>query len=120
MSGIYIASKTVHAPMWLAFRAAGHQITCTWINEAGPGESPSMSDLWIRCINEAMEAEVLILYCREGEQLKGAYVELGAALAHGVPCIWVGPKLASVADHPGIVHLPTMDEAITVASKAVL
>jgi hypothetical protein len=117
MSGIYIASKTIHAPKWLAFRAAGHKITCSWIDEAKPGDSPSLENLWVRCINEAREADVLILYCEEGEQLKGAYVELGAALAHEVPCIWVGPKLASAANHPLITHVFNMvDEALPLAA----
>src|SRR5688572_586727 len=66
---IYIASKTIHAPKWLALRAAGWPIIATWIDEAGPGDSPDLADLSKRCIREAAHATRTILYGEPGEVL---------------------------------------------------
>ena len=44
----------------------------------------------MRCITEATAASALVLYCRPGETLKGALIEVGAALAACVPIYCVG------------------------------
>ena len=112
--GIYIASKVAHADRWRLLRdKIGYPIISTWIDEAGVGESQDLSDLWDRCITEASSAEVLVLNCEPGEMLKGGWVELGAALASGVPVIAVGIDAFSVANHRGIRHMPSMKEVMT-------
>ena len=88
--GVYIASKTKHAQRWKDLRASGVPIVSTWIDEAGEGETKSYADLWSRCIREAMTAERFIIYAEPGEVLKGALVEMGAAIAAGVPVFSVG------------------------------
>lgn len=100
---IYIASKTKHANKWRKLRAKGHNIISTWIDEAGPGMSADLKDLAIRCIDEAKSADRLILFAREDDVLKGALVEVGAALASGVPVYVVGysPSYATALNqHP--------------------
>ena len=87
---IYIASKTRHAAKWRALRSDGYDIISTWIDEAGPGESQDLPDLAKRCVSEAKSADVLVLYCEPGDVLKGALIEVGAALACGVPVREVG------------------------------
>ena len=87
--GIYIASKIKHAPIWRALRDKGIPIISSWIDEAEPGQTEDFADLWTRCINEASHAGALILYAEEGEVLKGAYIEVGAALASKVPVFLV-------------------------------
>lgn len=87
---IYIASKTRHADKWKALRAEGHNIISTWIDEAGKGESDDLTDLAKRCVNEAKNADRLILFSDDDELLKGALIEVGAALAYGVPVYVVG------------------------------
>jgi len=52
-SGIYIASKSKHAPQWRALRDSGVPIISTWIDEAGEGETLDWTALWKRCIHEA-------------------------------------------------------------------
>ena len=112
--GIYIASKVAHADRWRLLRdKIGYPIISTWIDEAGVGESQDLSGLWDRCITEASSAEVLVLNCEPGEMLKGGWVELGAALASGVPVIAVGIDAFSVANHRGIRHMPSMKEVMT-------
>lgn len=109
MTGIYVASKTKHADRWRAWRSAGLPIISTWIDEAGPGESADLSDLWIRCIREASECELLVCYREADDVLKGAFIELGAALANGREVWAVGLSGFTVAHHPGIRHFDTLD-----------
>lgn len=88
--GVYIASKIVHAPRWRELRVAGVPINSTWIDEVGAGETKSYSDLWRRCIAEASSADALIAYVEHGESLRGAFVEIGAALGNNVSVFIVG------------------------------
>ena len=89
--GIYIASKTRHADKWRALRASGTTILSTWIDEAGTGETQDFADLWIRCVREAATCDALVFYAECGDVLKGAFVEVGAALAAGRPVYIVTP-----------------------------
>ena len=86
---IYISSKMYWAPEWRELRHAGWPIISTWIDEAGVGETASFSDLWNRCINEASSATGLILVGMQGDTLKGALIEVGAALAANIPVAMV-------------------------------
>jgi hypothetical protein len=110
-----MASKVRHAVTWKTLRSAGLPIISTWIDEAGPGESGDLADLWRRCIAEASTAEVLIVYRLSDEVLKGAWVEVGAALACGVPVYAVGIDGFTVAHAEGITHFPNLDVAIEAA-----
>ena len=103
MKTIYTASKTIHAPMWRKLRAEGYNIIATWIDEAGPGESESLPDLACRCITEPSDADVTVLYCEPHEILKGALVEVGAALASGRQVRVVGTAVNLVS---AFVHHP--------------
>ena len=78
---IYVSSKVKHALMWKGYRNQGFDIISTWIDEAEPGQSNDYADLAKRCIDEIKECDILLLYCEEGEILKGALIEVGAALA---------------------------------------
>lgn len=117
---IYTASRVRHAPLWLAARADGFDIISTWIDEAGEGQSVSMMDLWHRCVDEARSADALILY-REGEEmLKGALVEMGAALGAGIPVYAVGfsgadTKAFSFLNHPLVTRCETLKGAFAFA-----
>ncbi len=107
---IYIASKTKHAPKWRKLRANGLNIISTWIDEAGAGESIDLSDLAIRCIDEAKSADRLILYCEDADVLKGALIEVGAALAFGVPVFVVG---SSYSLQTALRHHPLWKKCLT-------
>lgn len=111
--GIYIASKTKHADRWRRLRDdAGLPIISTWIDEAGAGESGDLSDLWRRCILEASTASALVLYREPDDVLKGGWVELGAALACGVPVFAVGIEEFTIARDKRIRHFATLDAAL--------
>lgn len=81
MSKIYIASKVKHAKKWVDFR--DDRIISTWIYEAGEGESASYAALARRCLDEIRRCDWFVLYCEPSEILKGALIEVGAALALG-------------------------------------
>lgn len=54
--GLYVASRVKHAPMWQRERELGAPIISTWIDEAGEGETASMSELWERITREVLSA----------------------------------------------------------------
>lgn len=91
-NGIYVASRTRHARTWRELRAAGYPIVASWIDEAGPGETADYADLMWRCAYEASHAQAIVLYAEADDIAgwKGAWFELGAAVACGVPAFFVG------------------------------
>lgn|SRR3990167_5519652 len=116
--GIYMASKTKHAPMWRDMRQSGVPINSTWIYEAGAGESACLADLWLRCIGEAVCARALVVYREPDEVLKGAFIEVGAALAVGIPIFAVGCDEYSFTNHPLVTKCATLSEALLLAEEA--
>lgn len=115
--GIYIASKTRHADRWLAMRAAGAPIISTWIDEAGDGASIDLHDLWHRCISESCSCQTLIVYREPEDVLKGAWVEIGAALASGIPVYAVGLSGFTISNYRCIRHFESIEAAFTAASE---
>lgn len=117
-SGIYTASKTVHAQKWRELRAAGTPVIASWIDEAGVGETDDFADLWRRCIGEASRAAAVVLYREPGEVLKGAFIEAGAALAVGTPVHAVGCSEFSFVNHPLVTQHPNLSSAILAALES--
>lgn len=115
MGGIYIASKTKHAPKWIALRAQGVPIVSTWIDDAGYDATAGMVDLWERCVREAAHACALVVYHEPGDVLKGGFVEIGAALAHGVSVFVAGDPPGSWVHHPKVTRCVSLDAAVATA-----
>lgn len=113
--GIYIASKTRHADRWIKLREAGAPIISTWIDEAAPGASANLDDLWHRCIAESSSCAVLIVYREPEDILKGAWIEMGAALACGIPVFAVGMREYTVSKCRQLRHFDTINEAFEAA-----
>ncbi len=86
--GVYVASRasiSARGEMWRAFRAEGVVITSSWIDEDGPGQTPSMADLWERIQREISVSTHLVLYVEKTDlPLKGAFIEAGMALMTGL------------------------------------
>lgn len=104
----YIASKTVHARRWREIRAMGYSIISTWIDEADKGQSRDLVSLACRCISEPSSADFTILYCEEGEHLKFALAEVGAALASGKIVYVIGDCQSvspTMLEHPRCIQL---------------
>ncbi len=113
--GIYTASKTKHAHLWRDLRGAGAPIISTWIDEAGEGESGDLHDLWDRCISESRSCKALIVYREPQDVLKGAWVEIGAALAVGNPVYAVGLDGFTISKYRGIKHFSSLADAFKAA-----
>lgn len=118
MKKIYAASKTKHAQMWRQLRLK-YPIISTWIDEAGQGDTTDRSELARRCIAEVVECDFVVLYCEQDETMKGAFIEVGAALALNKEVRFIGkpenyPKVNSVfAEHPLWRNCKTLNEALT-------
>lgn len=84
---IYVASRASipeRAAMWHRLRDDGWQITSSWIDEAGEGETADFTDLWDRIMREIAAANKLVLFAEAGDfPLKGAILEAGIALGMG-------------------------------------
>jgi len=116
---IYIASKCKHGPRWQGLRASGIPIISTWIDESKDGDTSDWPDLWSRCIREAASCDALIVVCEPGETLKGAWVEVGAALAHNHPVIGVGCESFTVSHHELFSCVEKLGNALTMALEVV-
>jgi hypothetical protein len=116
---IYPASKSKHWPWWCALRAAGIPITASWIdapfNRDG-GEPVDWSLHWMRCVDEAAGADVVLMFAREDENQNGALIEVGAALASGKRVFLVTPHDWSWRHHPQVRRFDTLAGAIAATS----
>ncbi len=111
--GLYTASKTAHAPKWRALQEHGVRICSTWIHEAGKGETADFGDLWCRCVQESSGCTALLCYREPGEVLKGAFVEVGAALASDRLVMLVGDWDGfSFVHHPNAVLRDSVEHAL--------
>lgn len=84
---IYVASRASvpqRPKMWRSLRSQGWPIISTWIDEAGPGETADMGELWVRIEREIASARGLVLHAEASDfPLKGALIEVGLALGMG-------------------------------------
>ena len=109
---IYVASKTMHGPKWLKLRGAGVPIISSWIDQWQVGATDDWQQLWLACIREAIVAKALIVYREKEELLKGALIEVGAALAYDNPVYAIGCDDLSFINHPMVYRCATLDDAL--------
>ena len=113
---IYIASKTKHWGAWKSLRDdVGLNIISSWIDEAGEGDSIDLADLCNRCISECQQADAVIVYREDDDYLKGAFIEMGIALAANKLIYLVGPVLPERSPfraHKNVKQVPTIEAAI--------
>jgi hypothetical protein len=114
---IYVASKSKHGVMWRHLRADGIPIASTWIDEWEQGASDDLADLWVRCIGEVGLADALIAYHEPGDKWKGAFIEIGAALANGIPVYVVGDPPGSWVNHPLVHRCRSVGDALQEAGQ---
>ena len=119
--GIYVASKAKHGGDWKQMRDEMKVPVCsTWINQYEPGQTKDWSQLWIDCINEATNCDVLVAILRHKDEVpKGVLIEIGAALANNRPVYAVGFDDYSFINHPVITSFPTEYEAFVSAMKLI-
>lgn len=128
---IYVASRAslpARPAMWRQFRADGWPIISTWIDEAEAGQTDDLGELWRRIEREVTTATALIFYAEPDDiPLKGAYIEVGMALAAGVPVLVVTPGLNLTAPsyrpigswvcHPAVSFHRSPDAALRAAAQ---
>lgn len=126
----YVASRAsvpARPAMWRLLRASGWQITSTWIDEAGEGETADFTELWARVGMEIDAADALVLYAEKSDfPLKGALIEIGMALGMGKPVYVCLPDIVldartdrpvgSWVRHPLVHRIETLGELKAVAS----
>jgi hypothetical protein len=126
---IYAASRAnlpERVTIWHHLRNRGVSIVSTWIDEAKPGATADLSELWERIADEISWADRLVLYVEpEDFPLKGALIEVGMALALELPVFVVAPgckfeppnyrPIGSWIRHP-LVTICEMDEACNLTS----
>jgi hypothetical protein len=122
---VYVASRASipeRPAMWQRLRKQGWNISSTWIDEAGEGETGSFSELWQRITDEIRRSAGVVLYVEpEDLPLKGAYIEIGMALGMGKPVAVVAHDmpldarnfrpLGSWAMHPLVVLAKDLEAA---------
>jgi hypothetical protein len=98
--------------MWRELKAKGWPIVSSWIYEDGPGQTEDMSELWLRCISEVRTSSAVVVYAEQGDlPLKGALVEVGAALTNRIPVYVVSEvDLGSWTKHPDVRRRRSLDE----------
>jgi hypothetical protein len=124
-AGIYVASRASlpeRPARWRALRTAGWPIVSTWIDEAGPGETDDVGELWVRIAREVASAQGVVLHVEPDDfPLKGALIEVGMALSLGKRVGVYAPGVAlegrsmrplgSWAAHPLVRITPTLQGA---------
>jgi hypothetical protein len=120
MPSVYFASKSKLWPHWAALRAAGLRVCSTWIDwkfNLDTNSEPS-ADHWRehadRCIRQAADAEILLLYaCGDEERHFGSLLECGAALAGGATIFLISPhRWDFLRNHPRVRSFDTLEQAI--------
>jgi len=121
---IFFSSRTRHAGRWKAMREAWSdkfKAVSSWIDEAGPGMTADLAELAVRCLREAASADTTVVYAEPGDlPLKGALMEVGAALAAGKRVHWCGPcQESALMRHPGIRTFESIHEAVAAAISVI-
>jgi hypothetical protein len=126
---IYVASRASipeRSAMWRTLRKMGWQITSSWIDEAGEGETADFTELWDRIMREIGAAHKVVLYAEQDDfPLKGAILEAGIALGMGKPVVVCLPGVAldgrtrrpigSWIEHRGVTRIDKLHEAMAFA-----
>lgn len=90
------------------------EFTSSWIDGdlIDEADTEALSDLWSRCIAEVCSSDAVIAHHEPGDVWKGAFVEIGAALASGIPIHLVGDPPGSWTRHPLVVRHVRLDRAV--------
>jgi hypothetical protein len=119
---VAVASKSRHWQFFGALRTAlaaqGIEIVSTWIDwdRNHDGVEPSMNE-WREhakaCIDDAVRADILLLYCADDERQFGTLLECGAALGADRQVFVVSPfDWPFLKQHPRVRCFATIEAAI--------
>ncbi len=123
---VYVASRASipeRSAMWRNLRGRGANIISTWIDEAAADETDSFGELWQRIGKEISQCDRLVLYVESNDfPLKGAFIEVGQALALNKQVIVVAPTvklsgrtlspMGSWMYHPNVEVISSVEKAV--------
>lgn len=119
------ASIPERVAMWKELRdKQGMHITSTWIDEAQPGETKNLGELWARISQEINKSDAVMFYVEPEEfPLKGALIEAGMALAYTKPIFLIAPgctfthpsyrPIGSWINHHLVTTFDSIEDALT-------
>lgn len=119
MIRIYTASKLHHWKMWrkLCDSTAHIFAHARWLKHVAigtPDNADSALQFWIEDQEDVRTADAVVIYGEGDDKLRGSLVEVGMAIAYGVPVIVVGahPDYGTWQYHFGVKRVATMDDAM--------
>lgn len=119
MLRVYTASKLEEAEMWLEIQKThpGVFFHARWLKHTQIGtqdKAKRAQEFWIQDEEDVVGSDVVLVFARDGQVMKGALVEAGMAIAMGIPVIVVGdhPAYSTWVYHPGVMRVATLDEAL--------
>lgn len=124
MNKIYVASRASipeRGKMWRNYKEQGSQIVSSWIDAKEELTTDFLTGLWTEIEKEINLCDILVLYVdKEDFPLKGAFIEVGMAIALGKPVfvildnIELNPinfnPLGSWAAHPNVKFINHLDD----------
>lgn len=122
MLRIYGASKLKHAPLWKWLREEWPEVHFVsrwpWDHVGKVPDTPEFARVfWKEDQEDVSHADVLVVYAELEDKLRGALVEAGMAIMHGIPVLLVGPPhhpdFSTWQYHPQVHRVATLAEAHT-------
>lgn len=120
MIPVYIGSKLKYADRWKRLRAdwkkAGIFINSTWIDQAVQEDDSLPADFrifWSVDQRDVSQAAFVVIYGEPKDELRGALVEAGIAIATGAHVIVVGDcsSFGTWQHHPACIKVATLEHA---------
>ncbi len=118
MIRVYTASKLAAAEVWKHLHEKWPDVYfhARWLKHMDlktPDDRSLAAQFWVQDEEDVRHADVVLVYGREGEKLRGALVEAGMAIALGIPVVVVGehPDYSTWQWHPGVTRVLDLDAA---------
>jgi nucleoside 2-deoxyribosyltransferase len=119
MIRLYTASNLRHAEKWRALCAESRHVQChaRWLKHSAmgtPDTAEHAAEFWPQDEQDVRDADAVLVYAEDGDQLRGALVEAGIAIAAGIPVIVVGdhPDYGTWQHHPGVMRVRSLEAAM--------
>jgi hypothetical protein len=118
MIRVYPASKIERAKQWHELQQKWHHVFfhARWLKhnwKGTPDREQYAKAFWKEDEIDVKHADAILLHAEAGEHLKGALVEVGIAIGHGIPVIVVGshPDYSTWQFHPAVIRVANLKEA---------
>ena len=122
MIRIYTASKLRHGHMWrkICDNRSDVILHARWLKHipiGTPDDPMNAPAFWLQDQQDIRDSDAVLVYAEPTDMLRGALVEVGMALAYGVPVIVVGDHedYGTWRWHPLVHWAPDIDAAIALA-----